>query len=134
MYILVNSSREGQILINTLNSKLFKFLIQTCQWGNFRNESSLFSYFKYPNIGCINNDIVIDDNFIYRYYKLNYDEINLFDKDRKNIEKHKINCDIDNIIAILRNKIKLSKINHNIIKNHFDSMICMYNKMKPIDI
>jgi SAM-dependent methyltransferase len=46
MYILINSKEEGNILINTINSKLFTFLIQICQWGNFRNEASLFTYFK----------------------------------------------------------------------------------------
>ena len=129
MYILVNSSREGRILVNTLDSKLFRFLIQTCQWGNFRNEVSLFSYFKYPDIKCINNDTTINDRFIYHYYKLNDNEINLFDKNWKNIKNQKIDYNIDSIIAILRNKIRLSKYNHNIIENYINSIINLYSKM-----
>ena len=75
MYILVNSKEEGNIIINTINSDLFTFLIQICQWGNFRNEASLFTYFKYPNFNIINNS-KIDNEFINIYYKLSEDEIN----------------------------------------------------------
>ena len=75
MYILVNSKEEGNIIINTINSDLFTFLIQICQWGNFRNEASLFTYFKYPNFNIINNSN-IDNEFINIYYKLSEDEIN----------------------------------------------------------
>ena len=75
MYILVNSKEEGHIIINAINSDLFTFLIQICQWGNFRNEASLFTYFKYPDFNIINNS-KLDNEFINIYYKLNEDEIN----------------------------------------------------------
>ena len=74
MYILVDSNKEANILINTINSKLFTILIQICQWGNFRNEVLLFTYFKYPDFNIINTNI-LNDEFIYNYYKLNKDEI-----------------------------------------------------------
>ena len=54
MYILVNSSKEGYIIINTIKSKLYTFLIKICQWGNFRNEAQLFTYLKYPTKNKIN--------------------------------------------------------------------------------
>ena len=75
MFILVDSKKEGDLLIKSINSKLFKFLIQICQWGNFRNEASLFSYLKYPT-SDINS---INDEFIYAYYKLNNNEISLIE-------------------------------------------------------
>lgn len=70
MYILVKNKKEGDCLVNTLNSTLFKFLIEIMQWSNFRNEAKLFSYFKYPNI-----DKNIDDDFIMKYYNLDKKEI-----------------------------------------------------------
>ena len=75
MYILVNSKKEGNVIINAINSELFSFLIQICQWGNFRNEASLFTYFKYPDFNIINNS-KLDDEFINMYYKISEDEIN----------------------------------------------------------
>ena len=78
MFILVDDKKEGEMLVNTINSKLFKFLIQICQWGNFRNEASLFSYLKYPTLSSLSNQQSlsnINDEFIYKYYKLNNNEI-----------------------------------------------------------
>ena len=74
MYILVDSKIEGNIIVNTLNSKLFIFLIKICQWGNFRNESKLFSYFKYPDYNIINNSNINLD-ILYNYYKIDNNEI-----------------------------------------------------------
>lgn len=74
MYILVNTKEEGENIVNTLNSKLFIYLIKICQWGNFRNEVLLFSYFKYPEI--TNN--IINNEYINNYYKLtNYEILQL---------------------------------------------------------
>jgi len=99
MYILVNSKEEGNIIINTLNSELFTFLIQICQWGNFRNESSLFTYFKYPDFNIINNS-KLDNEFINIYYKLNEDEINFLKNfyHKKNV-KNTNNIKNDEIIS-----------------------------------
>jgi 16S rRNA G966 N2-methylase RsmD len=74
MYILVNSKEEGDIIIDTINSELFIFLIQICQWGNFRNEALLFTYFKYLDFNKINN-CKLNDELINKYYNLNEDEI-----------------------------------------------------------
>jgi len=71
MYFIVNNDFEGQQLINILNSNLYKFLINICQWGNFRNEQKLFSYLKYPQI----TDKIIDNNYIYTYFNLTENEI-----------------------------------------------------------
>ncbi len=92
MYILVNSKEEANILIDTLDSELFTFLIQICQWGNFRNEASLFTYFKYPDYNIINNS-KLDDEFINIYYKLSNDEINFLKNNyyKKNVKKIVIN-------------------------------------------
>ena len=74
MYILVDSKEEGDIIVNAIISKLFMFLIKICQWGNFRNEASLFTYLKYPDF-IIVNESIINDKFIYNYYNLNENEI-----------------------------------------------------------
>jgi hypothetical protein len=118
MYILVNSKEEGNIIIDTLNSKLFTFLIQICQWGNFRNEASLFTYFKYPDFNIINNS-KLDDEFINTYYKLSDDEIDFLkcfyhDKNIKNnpasINNKPNNCDSQSNEIITVSKKKTSKL------------------------
>lgn len=48
MYYLVNSQEEGERLIKWLNSDLYKYIVKICQWGNFRNEPSLFSCLPFP--------------------------------------------------------------------------------------
>jgi hypothetical protein len=73
MFILVENKEEGDIICDTLNTNLFKFLISICQWGNFRNEASLFSYLKYPNIIDKNKFIKITDEYLYKYYKFTDD-------------------------------------------------------------
>ena len=73
MYILVDSKEEGDIIVNAIISKLFMFLIKICQWGNFRNEASLFTYLNSDFI--IVNESIINDKFIYNYYNLNENEI-----------------------------------------------------------
>jgi len=65
MYILVDSKEEGSVIVNTIKSALFVFLIKICQWGNFRNEASLFSYFRYPDREC--------DDFL-KYYNISEEE------------------------------------------------------------
>ena len=71
MYIIVEKKEEGDIILKTIKSKLFTYLIQICKWGNFRNEASLFSYFTYPNYKTIKE---INDEILYNYYKLNNKE------------------------------------------------------------
>lgn len=105
MYILVNSKEEGNIIINTINSELFTFLIQICQWGNFRNKASLFTYFKYLDFNIINNS-KIDNEFINIYYKLSEDEINFLKNfnHKKNVKNTNIKND-EIISGVQCNKI-----------------------------
>lgn len=77
MYILVLNKKEGDIIVKTLSTKIFKFIITICQWGNFRNEASLFTFLKYPDINMIDK---IDENTIYDYYKFTEKEIKSVDK------------------------------------------------------
>jgi len=74
MYILVESKKEGNVIVNTINSKLFTFLIKICQWGNFRNEASLFSYLKYVDSKQVKKN-KIDENYINKYFNLSLEEI-----------------------------------------------------------
>jgi tRNA1(Val) A37 N6-methylase TrmN6 len=48
MYILVENEIEGNNIVNILSSNVFKFLLDICQWGNFRNESKLIEYIGFP--------------------------------------------------------------------------------------
>jgi hypothetical protein len=77
MYILVDNENIGNFLINILNSKLYKFIIKICQWGNFRNEPNLMNYLKYP----LFNDKIDDyNNYIYKCFNLIEDEILFINK------------------------------------------------------
>ena len=64
-------------MVKILNSDLYVFLIKICQWGNFRNEQKFFSFIKYPKI-TINDHI--DNTFIYNYFKLTNNEIDVIIK------------------------------------------------------
>jgi hypothetical protein len=74
MYIIVNSDIEGKQLVEILNTDLYIFLINICQWGNFRNEQKLFSYLKYPKI----TNSKIDNDYVNNYFNLTTDEIGIF--------------------------------------------------------
>lgn len=107
MYIVVSDENEGKIIIDAIKSKLFSFLINICQWGNFRNEAKLFSYFKYPDAQNFNGDI-------YQYYKLTQDEIN-FIEGKQNINFNDINTNfdfIDNLLNEVKKIKKIKKINN----------------------
>jgi len=75
MYLLVNSKKEGGVILDALNSNLFKFFIQICKWGNFRNEAPLFTFLKYPDFNII-KESNLNNDFINKYYHLNENEIN----------------------------------------------------------
>jgi hypothetical protein len=135
MYILVNSKKEGNIIINTINSELFTFLIQICQWGNFRNEASLFTYFKYPDLNIINNS-KLDNEFINIYYKLSKDEINFLKnfyhkkniKNINNIKNDEIISDIQSNKIITVSKKKTSKLKIETKITNEDKEICEIEK------
>jgi adenine-specific DNA-methyltransferase len=113
MYILVNTKDEGTMIINTINSELFTFLIHICQWGNFRNEASLFTYFKYPDFNIVNNS-ELDDDFLNDYYKLNHEEITFLknNSNNKKILKNNTNTSDENIVIpkISKKKTTAKKI------------------------
>lgn len=78
MYYLVKNKEEGDFIINILNTKLYKFLINICIWGNFRNEPLLFSYLKFPKFSKKNYDDY--DDFVFNYFELNKKEIKTINK------------------------------------------------------
>jgi hypothetical protein len=71
MYILVDTQKEGEIIIKNMNSNLYKMIIDICQWGNFRTESKLIEYFKFPTE---DSDNFFDLSFDERTYIDNYFE------------------------------------------------------------
>ena len=80
MYILVDTEREGITIMNTMKSKLYKFLVDTCKWSNFTNENKLFDYLKYPK------EMVSTDDDVNRYFGLTEDEIEIINGKETNDE------------------------------------------------
>lgn len=74
MYILVDNDRDGELLVDTLKSKLYSYIIKICQWGNFRNEPKLFSSLYFPRF--TNTNSAVDDKWVWDYFQLTLDEIN----------------------------------------------------------
>jgi adenine-specific DNA-methyltransferase len=148
MYIRVKSKEEGNIIIDAINSKLFTSLLQICQWGNFRNEASLFSYFKYPNLEII-NDSKLDDEFIYKYYDICDEEIkfieNIITKTTANIKIIEPDKNILNNPTVIKDgrkqyyliddklyKIKKDKSQGNIFGSYIDGKIIKDIKTKKV--
>lgn len=115
MYILVKNKKEGECLVNTLNSTLFKFLIEIMQWSNFRNEAKLFSYFKYPN-----TDKNVDDDFIIKYYNLSKEEIQ-FVTSMSELKKTKSNLNDDSEDEKPKKIKKTTTKKEKVINNDSDS-------------
>ena len=72
---LVNNEIEGQKIIKLLNSKLYNFYIETNKWSGFHNKEVLQDL---PNI--INELDEINDESIYKYFKITEDDIKLIEK------------------------------------------------------
>ena len=70
---LVNNEEEGNILVKILNSKLYKFYIETNKWSGFHNIVVLQDL---PNII---NDFEINDQNIYKYFNISNEEIKLIE-------------------------------------------------------
>jgi hypothetical protein len=67
---LVKDKYEGNKIIELLNSKLYKFYIETNKWSGFHNKEVLQDL---PNI--VNNIDNINDENIYKYFNLTKKEI-----------------------------------------------------------
>jgi len=83
-YCLVNNINEGTYIINLLKSNLYTFYININKWSGFHHLSVL------QDMPYINIDN-IDDNEIYKYFKLNDEEIKFIEsiiiKNNKNNTK-----------------------------------------------
>ena len=67
---LVKDENEGNKIIQLLNSKLYKFYIETNKWSGFHNKKVLQDL---PNI--INEIKTLNDEIIYKYFNLTKKEI-----------------------------------------------------------
>ena len=71
---LVQNENEGKKIIKLLNSRLYRFYIETNKWSGFHNKEVLKDL---PNI--VNEIEDIDDENIYRYFKISKKEIELIE-------------------------------------------------------
>lgn len=80
MYYICDDEQKnnGKFIVDVLDCKLYKFIINICRWGNFRNEANLMSYIKFPK--CKNYKQKINDEYIYQFFKLSQMEIDLVEK------------------------------------------------------
>lgn len=82
---LVENKDEADYIIKLLESKLYTFYININKWSGFHHLSVLQDI---PNIQIKN----INNNYIYKYFNLNEEEINLVEnvisksKEESNIE------------------------------------------------
>ncbi len=72
---LVKDENEGNKIIKLLNSKLYKFYIETNKWSGFHNKEVLQDL---PNI--INEIENINDDNIYKYFKITEEEIKIIEE------------------------------------------------------
>jgi Eco57I restriction-modification methylase len=70
IYILVDSSAQGELLVDFLNSNLVKYLVKATKWSNFETNKQLFWYIPQP----IEVDSITDEN-VYLYFNLTKQEI-----------------------------------------------------------
>jgi hypothetical protein len=70
MSINVDNIEEGQNLMSILNSKLYRFIINTAKWSGFLNKEVV------RNLPKMDTSISWSDNSIYKYFGLTPDEIN----------------------------------------------------------
>ena len=100
---LVDDKKEGDYIIKLLESKLYTFYININKWSGFHHVKVLqdMPYIKIDNIN--------DDN-IYKYFKLNEDEINF-------VESVIGKIDIKKEIVINYNIIKHKRSNYYLIEN-----------------
>ena len=69
MSINVGNIEEGQNLMSILNSKLYRFIINTAKWSGFLNKEVI------RNLPKMDTSISWSDNSIYKYFNLTQEEI-----------------------------------------------------------
>jgi hypothetical protein len=74
-YQIVNNKKEGEKLVKYLNTKLFSIIIQSSKWIGYQTDHKIFEYL--PNI--IDNINDINDENIYKYFKISKEEIKLIE-------------------------------------------------------
>jgi len=78
MYVLVSSEKEGSFIIDLLNSKLYRFIIDICKYSGFHHPKVLQNL-PYPKDLKHN----FTDKDLYNYFKLTKDEIKLIEENVK---------------------------------------------------
>ena len=74
-YQIVNNKEDGDKLVNYLNSKLFKAILQSSKWIGYQTDHKIFEYL--PNIIYDLNDI--NDKNIYKYFNFTNEEITIIE-------------------------------------------------------
>ena len=72
--LLVKDENEGNKIIKLLNSKLYKFYIETNKWSGFHNKEVLQDLHNV--VDKIKN---INDENIYKYFKITKEEIKIIE-------------------------------------------------------
>ena len=75
IYILVNNKQEGNKIVEYLNSKLIKYLMKATKWSNFETCKQLFWYIA----NITDNLEIMTNKYIYKYFKINEDEIKIIE-------------------------------------------------------
>jgi hypothetical protein len=68
-YQLVKDEEEGDNLVDYLNSKLFKKILNACKWIGYQTDHKLFKYL--PDLSNIKN---INDKKIYDCFNVSQEE------------------------------------------------------------
>jgi len=71
---LVKNENEAKKIIELLNSKLYKFYVETNKWSGFHNKEVLQNL---PNI--VNKIDNISDENIYKYFTITNEEIKIIE-------------------------------------------------------
>ena len=72
-YILVDSNKEGQNLIDILNGKLYRFIVSTSKWSGFNMPEVV------QTLPWLDTQKTWTDRDIYNYFELTQDEIDLIE-------------------------------------------------------
>ena len=98
-YQAVNNEKEGNNLVNFINSNLFNYVIKYCKWIGYQTDHKIFKYL--PNLSNVINEC--NNESIYNYLNLTKDDILLIEKvlfsvnENKDIKKEKPKSDYQTI-------------------------------------